>query len=135
MLNHRYITGLFVAWLLIIGSVAIVYAQKTGPAYDDFFKGVYQYEHGFFQQSITTFEAFRKEYPHHTLDESAYYYEVKAKAQIDSTKMPVYYEGYIRKYPQGSKARELLVELGTRANDAGNYDDALAYYKRALKHE
>ncbi len=135
LLNHRYITGLFVAWLLMIGSVAIVHAQKTGPAYDDFFKGVYQYEHGFFQQSITTFEAFRKEYPHHTLDESAYYYEVKAKAQIDSTKMPVYYEGYIRKYPQGSKARELLVELGTRADNAGNYDDALTYYQRALKHE
>ncbi len=118
----------------MFSSATIVHAQKTGPAYDDFFKGVYQYDNGFFQQSIATFEAFRKEYPHHILDESAFYFEVKARALIDSTKMPDYYEQYLKNYPDGSKARDLLVELGHRADNAGNYDDAMGYYQRALKH-
>ncbi len=121
--------------MLIIGPITVAYAQKAGPSYDAFFRGVYQYDHGFFRESISTFEAFRKKYPHHALDESAFYYEVKAKAQADSTRTAAFYGQYLKQYPEGSKARDLLVELAIRAGKSGKYAEALNDYQKALKHE
>lgn len=123
-----------VTFILVLIATAGAGAQNViKPGYDTYFKGLKLYDQGLFGNAAKLFDQFVQAHPNDRLTETAYYYEVKSKARIDSANTDLYFERYLKRYPRGSKSVDVLVDLGNRADRDGHYDRAISYYKRALK--
>ncbi len=133
---HRSVKLLFIITIIVAGLTDISKAQKaTDPAYKNYFTGIKLYDNGLFAESAKTLNVFIKNHPDDPVNQSAYYFVVRAQSKLDSTNTPKYFEQYLDRYPKGDKAVDLLVELGDRAGAGGSYQDAINYYGRALKHK
>lgn len=133
---HRSAKLFFIIIVVIAGLPKIGKAQKAAnPKFDNYFTGIRLYENGLFEESVKTLHKFIENHPGNTINQSAYYYLVRAEARLDSTNTPKYFEQYLNRYPKGDKAVNLLVELGNLSDKNGAYDKSVSYYKRALGHK
>lgn len=125
-------------YILILVTFLIIpvmgWAQNvSNPKYDDYFTGLKLYKKGLFEQSIKSFQRFLDAHPDNTVNQSAYYYLVKAEAQVDTIQTNTYFKKYLVKFPKGEKAVNVLIELGNRADRDGAHQKAIGYYKQAIK--
>lgn len=95
--------------------------------------GVTLFEEGLFERSARELSRFIEEHPGHALVESAEFYRVRAKAEINPDHADVYYRQFLQQYPNTVFAQKLMLDLARKLQQAGQYDDALRYYRRVLQ--
>lgn len=131
--RHYLFNSLIILFIMLIAAIGARAQNVLKPGYDIYFKGLKLYDEGLFGNAVKMFEEFVADHPNDRLTETAYYYEVKAKAQIDSVNTDLYFERYLKHFPRGSKSVDILVDLGNRSDRDGRYEQAIGYYRRALK--
>lgn len=122
-------------FLILIGLLLTVEAAAQGtpgPARNDYFQGIRLYEEGLYEPATTRLRQFVATVPNDEFVESAWYHIAKAQIATDSTRMVLYSEEFIVRYPASNRTASLLIELGHRFRLQQEYVLAIDYFERAL---
>lgn len=97
-------------------------------------RGVYFFEQGLLETSIAHLKAFRERAPHDLLERTDFYLAL-ALGYSDSVNVALYFEHYIRSYPNSPHTVELMLEAAQRFNQSNRHKTALYYYKKLLERD
>lgn len=127
----------FLSTLLLLSVISIVplslSAQKIQVPQTEFYeRGVELYEKGFFEESVQHLKRFKSANQKSELLVASDYYITRAKTASDSSKIEVYYQSFIQKYPTHELATKLMKDLGHRFIGNRSYDEAILYYKQSV---
>jgi TolA-binding protein len=124
----------FLCFAFLSLTVSGLYAQdvqKAGTAAYD--HGMTLFENGLYEKSAEELAHFVTHHPDNALVLSADFYHARAKAQTDPEHAQAYYQQFIEKHPRTAFAQKIMIDLAQKEVDAGDYDQAIDHYRRALK--
>ncbi len=131
MAHLRFIAaGFFIITLAAAFPLQAQEIQKPNTLH--YHNGITLFEEGLFEQSAEELARFIKNYPEHSLVESARFYRARARAKVDPTRANAYYQQFIQSHPNTVFAQKLILDLADQRKQAGNFDGAIELYQQAL---
>ncbi|MEX0778851.1 MAG: tetratricopeptide repeat protein [Balneolales bacterium] len=132
-MKHLYYF-IFAAFLFVIfGLPSNITAQEIPKAVnEDYHEALRLYDDGLFESAYEYFNRFINKYPESSLNENARYHLALSNAQMDEDNKDIYFEEFIRHYPLGFRAVELLTKWANNKYEGREFGDAMVYYGRAF---
>lgn len=133
-MNYRTITAFFWAFLLLVPATSFTQGLEK-PSRAGYLEGLRLYEEGFFEEASYSLEAFLSESTNEDHRELATYFLTRSRSAAAPGRKVVYFERFVKAYPQAERAADLLVEIGHEYRKTSDYILAIDFFERALEIE